>query len=66
MLLQPALFYPYYNRSCNGKEPMAHHVAMDRIMVYIAAIGIRREGNATDIYHLAKKLIRPKLIAPEE
>jgi hypothetical protein len=39
---------------------------MDRIMVYIAAIGIRREGNATDIYHLAKKLIRPKLIAPEE
>jgi len=53
-------------RAAGQRYRIVYRVVRDRIMVYIVAIGIRREGSATDIYNLAKKLIRLKLITPEE
>jgi D-Tyr-tRNAtyr deacylase len=35
-------------------------------MVYIVAVGIRKEGGSKDIYNLAKKLIRLRLFNPDE
>jgi mRNA interferase RelE/StbE len=42
--------------------------AIDRgkVIVYIVAAGIRKEGDKKDIYELARKLLRKGLLAPPE
>jgi len=34
-------------------------------IVYVVAVGIRKEGSREDIYRLAQKLIRLRLVEPE-
>jgi mRNA interferase RelE/StbE len=37
-----------------------------KVVVYIVAVGIRKEGDKKDIYELARKLFRKRLLAPPE
>ena len=37
-------------------------IERDRVIVVIVAVGMRKEGNRKDIYTLAKKLLRLKLL----
>jgi mRNA interferase RelE/StbE len=36
------------------------------VLILVVAIGIRKEGSKKDIYSLAKKLLRLRLLEPEE
>lgn len=53
-------------RAAGQRYRIVYRVVNDRIMVYIVALGIRKEGSGTDIYNLAKKLIRLRLSNPRE
>jgi len=53
-------------RAAGQRYRIVYRVVNDRIMVYIVAVGIRKEGSSTDIYNLARKLIRLKLFSPGE
>ncbi len=53
-------------RAAGQRYRIVYRVHNDKIMVYIVAVGIHKEGSSTDIYSLAKKLIRLKLFAPGE
>lgn len=53
-------------RAAGQRYRIVYRVVNDKIMVYIVAIGIRREGSGKDIYNLAKKLIRLRLFNPAE
>jgi len=53
-------------RAAGQRYRIVYRVTNDNIMVYIIAVGIRKEGSRTDIYHLAKKLIRLRLFDPAE
>jgi mRNA interferase RelE/StbE len=53
-------------RAAGQRYRIVYRVVNDKIMVYIVAVGIRKEGSSTDIYNLAKKLIRLKLFSPGE
>jgi len=43
-----------------------YRVCRQSVFVYIVAIGIRKEGSREDIYRLAQKLIRLRLVEPEK
>jgi len=51
-------------RAVGQRYRIVYRVVKDRIMVHIVAIGIRKEGSGTDIYNLARKLIRLRLFNP--
>lgn len=51
-------------RAAGQRYRIIYQVVKDKVIVYIAAVGIRNEGSASDIYNLAKKLIRLHLIDP--
>ena len=53
-------------RAAGQRYRIVYRVANDKIMVYIIAVGIRKDGSSTDIYNLAKKLIRLRLFNPAE
>ena len=53
-------------RSAGQRYRIVYRVANDKIMVYIIAVGICKEGSSADIYNLAKKLIRLRLFNPAE
>ena len=53
-------------RAAGQRYRIVYRVAHDKIMVYIIAVGIRKEGSSMDIYNLAKKLIRLRLFNPSE
>ena len=53
-------------RAAGQRYRIVYRLVNDKIMVYIVAVGIRKEGSSTDIYNLAKKLIRLKLFSPEK
>jgi mRNA interferase RelE/StbE len=53
-------------RAAGRRYRIVYRVVNDKIMVYIVAVGIRKEGSSKDIYHLAKKLIRLRLFNPDE
>ena len=53
-------------RAAGQRYRIVYRVANDKIIVYIIAVGIRKEGSSTDIYNLAKKLIRLRLFNPAE
>ena len=53
-------------RAAGQRHRIVYRVVNDRIMVYIVAIGLRKEGSGTDIYNLARKLIRLRLFNPGE
>lgn len=53
-------------RAAGQRYRIVYRVVNDKIMVYIVAVGIRKEGSGRDIYNLAKKLIRLRLFTPPE
>jgi len=53
-------------RAAGQRYRIVYRVLNEKIIVYIVAVGIRKEGSGKDIYNLAKKLIRLRLINPSE
>jgi mRNA interferase RelE/StbE len=53
-------------RAAGQRYRIVYRVVNDKITVYIVAVGIRKEGSGVDIYNLAKKLIKLRLINPPE
>jgi mRNA interferase RelE/StbE len=53
-------------RAAGQRYRIVYQVVNEKIMVYIIAVGIRKEGNRVDIYNLAKKLIKLRLISSPE
>jgi mRNA interferase RelE/StbE len=49
-------------RAAGQRYRIVYRIANDKITVYIVAAGIRKEGSSSDIYNLAKKLIKLRLI----
>lgn len=53
-------------RAAGQRYRIVYRVVNEKVMVYIVVVGIRKEGSSTDIYNLAKKLIRLRLFNPAE
>ncbi len=53
-------------RAAGQRYRIVYRVVNDKIMVYVVAVGIRKEGSSGDIYNLAKKLIRLRFFNPAE
>lgn len=51
-------------RAVGQRYRIIYKVVDAQVVVFIVAVGIRREGAKTDIYSLAKKLFRLKLLEP--
>jgi mRNA interferase RelE/StbE len=51
-------------RAAGQRYRIVYRVVNDKITVYVVAVGIRKNGSRTDIYTLAKKLIRLRLYDP--
>jgi mRNA interferase RelE/StbE len=49
-------------RAVGQRYRILYRVERNRVIVLIVAMGIRKEGSRRDIYALAKKLLRAKLI----
>jgi len=45
-----------------GRYRILYSVQKDKVAVYVVATGVRREGDNRDIYEIAQKLIRAKLL----
>jgi len=55
----------YYTvRAVGQRYRIIYRIDDDRVVVLVVAAGIRREGDKMDIYALAKKLIRARLLEP--
>jgi mRNA interferase RelE/StbE len=51
-------------RAAGQRYRIIFRIDRDKVLVLIVAAGIRREGDRKDIYELAKKLIRARLLEP--
>jgi mRNA interferase RelE/StbE len=51
-------------RAAGERYRIIYRIEAGRKLVIIMAVGIRREKSKSDIYELAKKLIRLKLLSP--
>ncbi len=49
-------------RAVGQRYRILYRVERNRVIVLIVAMGIRKEGSRRDIYALAKKLLRAKLV----
>lgn len=49
-------------RAAGQRYRILYRVERNRVIVLVVAVGIRKEGSRRDIYSLAKKLLRAKLI----
>ncbi|MCD4785978.1 MAG: type II toxin-antitoxin system RelE/ParE family toxin [Candidatus Eremiobacteraeota bacterium] len=47
-----------------GRYRIIYGIERERIIVYVLAVGMRKEGDKKDIYNLAKKLLKLGLITP--
>ena len=55
----------YYSIHAVGQRyRIIYRIDNEKVIVLIVAAGIRREGDRKDIYALAKKLIRARLLEP--
>jgi mRNA interferase RelE/StbE len=45
-----------------GRYRILYRVQKEKVAVYVVATGVRREGDKRDIYEIAQKLIRAKLL----
>ena len=53
----------YYSiRGVGQRYRIIYKVEKKRVVVLVVAVGLRREGSKKDIYTLAKKLLRLKLV----
>jgi len=53
-------------RAAGQRYRIIYRVANEKIMVYIIAVGIRKEGSGIEIYSLARKLVRLRLFNPDK
>jgi mRNA interferase RelE/StbE len=51
-------------RAVGQRYRIIYRIDGDRVVVVVVAVGIRKEGDKKDIYALAKKLIRARLLEP--
>jgi mRNA interferase RelE/StbE len=51
-------------RAAGQRYRIIYRIDKEKVLVLVVAAGIRREGNRKDIYELAKKLIRARLLEP--
>ena len=51
-------------RAVGQRYRIIYRIDNDKVVVLVVAAGIRREGDRKDIYALAKKLIRARLLEP--
>lgn len=49
-------------RSVGQRYKVLYKIDQDKIIVFVVALGIRKDGDKKDIYSLAKKLIKQGLI----
>lgn len=49
-------------RAVGQRYRIIYKVERDKILVFIVSVGIRKEGDRSDVYALAKKLIRLGLL----
>lgn len=49
-------------RAVGQRYRIIYKIENEKIIVFIVAVGIRKEGSKSDIYNLAKKLLRLGLI----
>jgi len=49
-------------RAVGQRYRIIYRVEKDRVLVLVVALGIRKEGSKKDIYSLARKLFRQKLV----
>ncbi|HCJ79067.1 MAG TPA: plasmid stabilization protein [Desulfotomaculum sp.] len=53
-------------RAVGQRYRIIYRVEEDRVLVLVVAIGIRKEGNQKDIYSLARKILRLRLLEPPQ
>lgn len=51
-------------RAVGQRYRVVYRVRGGKVIVVVVAVGIRKEGDKKDIYALAKKLIRARLLEP--
>jgi mRNA interferase RelE/StbE len=51
-------------RAAGQRYCIIYRIDKEKVIVLVVAAGIRREGDRKDIYALAKKLIRTRLLEP--
>jgi mRNA interferase RelE/StbE len=51
-------------RAAGQRYRIIYQIDKEKIIVLVVAAGIRKEGDRKDIYELAKKLIRARLLEP--
>ncbi len=59
------LFGYYSVRAVKERYRILFKLRDDLVIVYVVAVGIRKEGDRNDIYRLAQRLFRQGLLAPE-
>jgi len=51
-------------RAVGQRYRIIYQVERNKVLVFVIALGIRKEGSKADIYELAKKLLRLRLVEP--
>jgi len=51
-------------RAAGQRYRILYRVERNQVLVLVVAVGIRREGSRSDIYELARKLLRLRLAEP--
>ncbi len=51
-------------RAVGQRYRIIYRVEKNRVVVLVLAVGVRKEGSKADIYALAQKLLRLRLIEP--
>ncbi len=54
----------YSTRAAGQRYRIIYQIAADTVIVYVLALGIRRGGDRSDIYTLARRLFRQGLLDP--
>ena len=54
----------YSIRAAAGRYRVIYRIVNDRLIVLVVAVGIRRESDRRDIYEVARRLIRNRLVDP--
>jgi len=53
-------------RAVGQRYRIIYSVEREDVVVLILAVGIRKQGSRSDLYHLARKLLRLKLLKPSK
>lgn len=56
----------YSYRSVGQRYRIIYTIDQGRVVVLVVAVGLRKEGDSRDIYALARKLVRLRLLEPDE